>query len=310
MNALPSLTSAEQSILLSDLSVIAFSGEDATTFLQGQLSNDVNATSNEQAQLTSYCSAKGRVLATLLLWTEQDAQEGQRYLALVKADIADALVKRLSMFVLRAKVLIKKTSLIASGVLENNTSEAKTYSVQRQNDQTQILAPSHESSVRRWWCISNPAQQETKADVTLLSYWQSLDIRAGLPWVTQDVQDLFIPQTLNLDLIGAVNFTKGCYPGQEVVARSHYRGTIKRRMAFGLTTANQVLPTTDIFDANKPDNPCGRVINVAQDPEGKTCLLLEVQLADLDTANFRLGTATGDEIAIQALPYDIRQLAG
>jgi folate-binding protein YgfZ len=121
-------------------------------------------------------------------------------------------------------------------------------------------------------------------------------------------QDVFIPQTLNLDLIDGVSFTKGCYPGQEVVARSHYRGTVKRRMAYG--TVNETpsqpaasLPGIDIFDANKPNSPCGRVINSAQAQQ--IHLLLEIQLSDLESADFRLGEVDGPAITLHALPYAI-----
>ncbi|MFC3339002.1 YgfZ/GcvT domain-containing protein [Paracandidimonas soli] len=299
---------AGQAVALPDLSVISFSGADAATFLQGQLSNDIKAVTATQAHLAGYCTAKGRLLATLIVWA---AQDGDGYLALVKSDIADALVKRLSMFVLRAKVVIRKTDAVVAGVLEDGATVAPSFSIRHRDDAIWILAPSPEAGACRWWRIGTAGHQEAQDNASYLQAWQSLDIRAGLPWITQAVQDLFIPQTLNLDLIGGVSFTKGCYPGQEVVARSHYRGTIKRRMACGQADSSSlpegmVQPGTDIFDALRPGNPCGRVINVASDGQGKLWFLLEVQLADLDSAKFRLGSADGAEITIQALPYEIR----
>src|SRR5690606_1598918 len=133
--------------------------------------------------------------------------------------------------------------------------------------------------------------------------------------------DVFIPQTLNLDLIDGVSFSKGCYPGQEVVARSHYRGTVKRRMAYGVISAAvdidaATLPGSDTFDAQDPQNPVGRIINAAKteaanphadEPAMATTVhvLMEVQLADLGRADFRLGSADGPVIELRALPYSI-----
>jgi len=309
MSTQPFAIPAGQAVALPDLSLISFSGADAATFLQGQLSNDINAVSPAQAQLAGYCTAKGRLLATMVLWAEPEASG---YLALVKSDIADALIKRLSMFVLRAKVIIKKEDVTIAGIRGDSAVSAPALSVLQQDDSSWILAPSADASSSRWWRVSPiDSQAEGAEDAeNYQSAWQALDIQAGLPWITQAVQDLFIPQTLNLDLIGGISFTKGCYPGQEVVARSHYRGTIKRRMACGQTEAtlvqeSQIQAGTDIFDALNPDNPCGRVINTANDNQGKTWFLLEVQLADLATANFRLGTANGPEIAITPLPYEL-----
>src|SRR5690606_22708266 len=141
------------------------------------------------------------------------------------------------------------------------------------------------------------------ADDAACQRWHAADIAAGLPWVQTATQDVFIPQTLNLDLIDGVSFTKGCYPGQEVVARSHYRGTVKRRMAYGLIQAPGgidagTLPGTDTYNANDPGNPCGRIVNAAQAGES-IHVLMEVQLADLGHADFRLGQPAGPVIAIK-----------
>src|SRR5690606_761075 len=132
-----------------------------------------------------------------------------------------------------------------------------------------------------------------------------------LPWVQAATQDLFIPQTLNLDLLGGVNFSKGCYPGQEVVARSHYRGTVKRRMAHAVSEAYSgteaaALAGVDTFDGKQPDAPCGRIVNAAMDTNGALHVLMEVQLADLETADFRLGSPTGPALQVRGqTPYGV-----
>src|SRR5690606_26469165 len=134
---------------------------------------------------------------------------------------------------------------------------------------------------QRWWLITGQSAVQA-GSASDAAYWQARDIAAGLPWIVAATQDLFIPQTLNLDLIGGVSLSQGCYPGQEVVARSHYRGTVKRRMAGGILTGatshlDDALPATDLFDARQPDNACGRIINAAQDAAGIR-VLMEVQL--------------------------------
>lgn len=305
---------------LNDLAVIEITGNDAVSFLHGQLTHDIAGLGQGQARLAGYCTAKGRLLATLLIW--HDDNDGAPVLrAMLKADIAAALVKRLTMFILRAKVGITLTKLEVTGVaLERHDAasaqslgapaipdDTPAYTTLRHNGATWILAPGATAQNIRWWVVDTapPAQ----ADPLSRPLWQAADIAAGLPWVEAATQDTFIPQTLNLDLIDGVSFTKGCYPGQEVVARSHYRGTVKRRMAYGVANAspqlagqNAALAGMDIYNALQPDNPCGRVVNAAI--AGDTlAMLLEIQLGDLETAHFRLGSASGSPIEIKPLPY-------
>jgi len=136
--------------------------------------------------------------------------------------------------------------------------------------------------------------------------WQAADVRAGLPWITAATRDLFIPQTLNLDLIEGVSFTKGCYPGQEVVARSHYRGTLKRRMAMGWTTAQEVAPASDIVASSDLEHPCGRVINQSWDGS-KQWLLFECTFDALSRGELQLAGEAGDPVNLLSLPYPVPQ---
>lgn len=332
---------------LGDLAILEIKGADASKFLHSQLTQDVIGLDPGRASLAGYCTAKGRLLGTLVLWSGAQSETPVFY-ALIKADIAQAFIKRLSMFVLRAKVTLDITASKVMGAMVSNTgapgneqapgltggpSKAATWSVSHLPSGTWIAAPSAQSSIGRWWHIprsgapdvasvsaaapENRSAQPNSPDDTPDNIpdhdrWQAADIATGLPWIVAATQDLFIPQTLNLDLIDGISFTKGCYPGQEVVARSHYRGTVKRRMAYGqINEANfsnpAGLPGTDIYDAKRPGIPCGRVINAAQ--TRPTCLLLEVQLSDLDVADFRLASADGSPIEIQNLPYEIKTAA-
>jgi folate-binding protein YgfZ len=320
---------------LDDLAVIQISGADAAHFLNGQLTQDVAALAPGRACLAGYCTAKGRLLASMIVWPEA-GPDAPRLRALVKADLAQALVKRLSMFVLRAKakLAVEAAPVVGvtigagadsdsgSGVMPDALRQAaqsldpnaQPYDTVFNELGTWIAAPCATKGLQRWWFVpalgaDHGAVPDRQRD------WQAADIAAGLPWVEAATQDMFIPQTLNLDLIDGVSFTKGCYPGQEIVARSHYRGTIKRRMArgaiavpaSGADSAAPAQPGVDIFDAQSPDNPCGRIINAARANDGAgEHVLMEVQLADLESADFRLERPEGAAIQLQPLPYEIK----
>ncbi|MBV6303583.1 folate-binding protein [Candidimonas humi] len=343
---------------LRDLALIEIAGADAVSFMHGQLTQDVAGLPAGQAALAGYCTPKGRLLATMVLWHAPAGTEAPALYALVKADIAQALVKRLSMYVLRAKAKLRlldapiaglaprtddnplplpdagstrQAALPPGAALAELPADPQAWTLVSTGAGVFIAAPKAPGCGPRWWWIgaaaapggadANRAQGEAAADDGTTAdtgtdaqaeAWRALDIAAGLPWVSAATQDLFIPQTLNLDLIGGVNFTKGCYPGQEIVARSHYRGTVKRRMAGGVIDAAipaaAQLAGRDTYDAGRPDSPSGRVIDAAASA-GKTMLLMEVQLGDLAGAAYRLGAADGPEIALQALPYEISPAA-
>ncbi|TEA77618.1 YgfZ/GcvT domain-containing protein [Allopusillimonas ginsengisoli] len=327
---------------LHDLAVLQATGADAIAFLHGQLTQDVEGLPEGQARLAGYCTAKGRLLGSLLIWKtpQQDGDTSPVLRALVKADLAQALAKRISMFILRAKVKIEITNLPVYGLIrhaqEDQASlpglpgfdeaqwaalpaEPAPWSVAMlKNDWQAIGAPSAQPDMVRWWLIPSlqaseqdksphPGLEDSAEDT---APWHAADIAAGLPWVQAATQDLFIPQTLNFDLIDGVNFTKGCYPGQEVVARAHYRGTVKRRMAYGkVASAKSIdaaaLPGMDTYDALRPDNPCGRIVNAALN--GETLhVLMETQLADLGQADYRLESANGLAIQPFDLPYPLK----
>lgn len=347
---------------LRDLAVIEISGADAVSFMHGQLTQDVAGLPAGRAALAGYCTPKGRLLATMVLWHAPAGAEPSVLYAMVKADIAQALVKRLSMYVLRAKAKLRLTGMPVSGLAPHSAAggplpaagtgpeaqlppdaalaalpaDPQPWSLTSNDSGVFIAAPAADGCGPRWWWVgperpqgeaaasgsqdgtaANQSQGQPQSDAaadagTHAEAWRALDIAAGLPWISAATQDMFIPQTLNMDLIGGVNFTKGCYPGQEIVARSHYRGTVKRRMAGGVIDA--ALPQAaqlagrDTYDAGRPGSPAGRVVDAAA-AAGKTALLMEVQLADLAGAIYRLEAADGPAIALRALPYDMAPAA-
>jgi hypothetical protein len=308
---------------LADFRVLSASGEDAIAFLHGQLTQDVAGLGPDEARLAGYCTAKGRLLATMVIWTAP-ADSDSRLYALARADLADALVKRLSMFVLRSKAKLAAAPLSVAGVscpiaqladLQAAAGGPLPALPWRRADLpsgTWIAAPAGAQDPQpRWWWVADASQlagPQAQALAQLLGLgdaqaWRAADLAAGLPWIGAGTQDLFIPQTVNLELAGGVSFTKGCYPGQEVVARSHYRGTVKRRMAYGRlaeAAAAPIAPGADVYDATHPNEPTGRVVDAVG-----AGLLFETTLASLPGGNLRLNAPDGPQIQVLPLPYPL-----
>lgn len=310
---------------LDHLTVLEARGADAIEFLQGQLTQDIKKLGGADAALAGYCTAKGRLLASAVVWrAEPDpADPAPRVLALVDASLAEALRKRLSMFVLRAKVKIAATPLRVAGVWSGADAAAlraaaggplpgAPWSRADLSGATWIAAPSAAEAPPRWWWVGAEDALErlgdslgAAADAGLVQTWRAADIAAGLPWITAPTQDLFVPQMINFELLDGVSFTKGCYPGQEVVARSHYLGKLKRRMYAGRIAGEAdpaALAGADVFQEGE-EQPCGRIVNAARAGQATT-LLYESSLAAMAAAApLHAGAPGGPVIEPQALPY-------
>lgn len=269
---------------LHDQGIIQASGTEALKFLQGQLTNDIIALPPTQAQLTGYCSAKGRLLASFVTWKTND-----QVLLMLPREIQLAVQKRLSMFILRAQV--KLADITASSVILGIGGTAATawleqhfgalpagdYARMHNTTGTLIRYPAAQQ-IPRWLLITDSsfAQQQIAAPHWVDSrYWGWTQIQAGIPQIQASTQEQFVPQMINFDAIGGVSFSKGCYPGQEVVARSHYLGKLKRRMAIAHIDAPAPAPGTDIFYQNAP---CGLVVNAAPHPVSGSDLLVELSI--------------------------------
>lgn len=320
---------------LDDLAVLRISGEDATDFLHAQLSNDISGLGADEARLAAYCNPKGRMLGSLVLWRET-AQAGSPLLALARADIVEPLLKRLRMFVLRAKVSFEHTPLKALGVSRAAHAAAASadddaavfdagaaWQLRREGPLTFISAPAATEGVSRWWLVGDE-QAEPAALARRLGLeqappqaWHAQDIEAGLGWVEHDNLELFIPQSLNYDLCGGVSFVKGCYPGQEVVARAHFRGAVKRRGIAGhcrLPADAQLHAGMDVFEAAQPGSPAGRIINAtcgqADDRQPRVWhVFMELSLADVEHGDFRALSPDGPAIHLLPLPYSLEAKA-
>jgi folate-binding protein YgfZ len=297
---------------LAQFGVLAFTGQDARDFLHNQLSCDVEGLTADAGAYGVYCSPKGRVLANFLLWREADA-----LCMLLPRSIVAAIEKRLRMYVLRSKVTIEdRTSplvvLGASGAAAADavgglvgTSPGTPLSVVRRGGVTAIalaatrfvvFAPAGDAP--QVWGQLGRALRPVGA-----ACWDWLEIASGFPWVTAATQDQFVPQMANLELLGGVSFRKGCYPGQEIVARMQHLGRPKRRLYLAHVPAEACPAAGEpLYGASLGDQAAGTVVNAAPAPGGGFDLLAVVQTASAGET-IRLGSPTGPELRFRALPY-------
>jgi folate-binding protein YgfZ len=280
---------------LRDWGVIRAQGADATTFLHGQLTQDFALLDREHARLAGFCTAKGRLLATLVGWR---GGEDEILLAL-PAETRAATLKRLSMFVLRAKCKLSDASaeFAVYGLL--GTPAAESWTLARDGDAVQIALPGSQRALR-----VQPAAAPTPAGAAMSpDDWALAEAEAGMAWVRGATVEAFVPQMINFEVLGGVNFKKGCYPGQEIVARSQYRGTLKRRLQVFETDAAATVGQ-EIFHSADPEQPAG-VVAGSGSRDGRSVIAAEIKLAALEGGSLHLGSATGAVLQPRALPYDI-----
>jgi len=301
---------------LSHFGLLRFSGEDAQSFLQSQLTCDIREITTQRAQYGSYCNSSGRMLASFLLW-----QQEQDYLMQLPANLCSTMQKRLSLYVLRAKVKLSDSSnsfvqigisgpdaismvtkMIAPAihfehlqVLNQNGITALHLSAQRS-----ILIVPIDQAPLVWDQLSQHAQP-VGADC-----WDWLDIQSGIPTILPETQEKFIPQMANLDAIGAVSFKKGCYPGQEIVARTQYLGKIKKRMYLAHIDTKLAISAGDsLFSVDMEDQSCGNIVNAAVSPLGGYDVLAVIQCSSADSHTIHWQSLQGPQLILKSLPYSL-----
>lgn len=298
--------------------MLEVTGEDAVTFLHGQLSSDVEALPAGLGQYWSYNSPKGRVLANGLLWRPTTGEP--RVLLLLAADLAESIRRRLSMFVLRSKVTITDArerytllGLAGSGAADAaraalGVAVAPFHALPFKGDATALALPDGRI------VVVCPAANAPIIHAALARHaatagaemWRWFAIAAGVPKITTATSDLFVPQALNWDVLGGVSFQKGCYPGQEIVARMQYLGRLKERLYAFRTEAEDVAPAARLYSAAfGSEQACGTVVNAAPDPAGGSALLAVVQQSAVDADDIRLAAPDGSRLVRQQLPYSI-----
>jgi len=316
--------SAQGSILadLSDLALIRARGADALNFLNGQLSNDVRQLDESRSQLASWCSPKGRMMVVFRLF-----RRGEDILLQLPTVLKDDILKRLRMFVMRAKVTLDSADeeLTAIGLsgpdAENLLKEATGFAPENENgcetrDGTtimrltgphprfQIVAPT--DAVMKLW-----EQLKSSARPAGPPVWAWLDIMAGIPGVYPETYEAFVPQMANLEILGGVNFKKGCYPGQEIVARMHYLGRLKQRMYRAhLDGATVPRPGDSIFAPDFPGQAAGTVVDAQPSPDKGYDMLAVIQISSAAGGVLHLHNENGPHLALQSLPYPLPAFEG
>jgi len=298
---------------LSDPGVIRVSGEEARHFLHNQLTNDIESLGADDARLAGYCSPKGRLLASLLSWPADDA-----ILLMLPKSLLSGFQKRLQMFVLRSKVTLEdiSDSLAVMGVGVGSASDDGLLPESPYRSKSlaggRLIRVTDAGGLRRALWIGPADQREAflsnlpaELQPQPEAYWRWLDIRAGIPQILEVTREQFVPQMVNFELIGGVNFRKGCYPGQEIVARSQYLGKLKRRTLLAsvdVTDLAAAAPGTEVFSETDPGQPCGMIVNAERSPEGRVDCLVEIKMDAIDSA-VHLGSSGGPLMRFNELPY-------
>ncbi len=288
------------------LGVIRAVGPDAASFLQGQLTQDVLSLGTDEARLAAFCNPKGRMQASFVVF-----KRGPEELLLVcSQDLLAATLKRLSMFVMRAKAKLSDASaeFVVCGVvglaIDFIATGAHKQGSKVDIDQASLiqLYPGAGTPRALWCAPTGTALPAVPAlDVAL---WQWLEVQSGIATVTQPLFEALVPQMLNYESVGGVSFKKGCYPGQEIIARSQFRGTLKRRAYVVHTTAMPTLGQ-EVFQAADAEQPCGLIAAAAPNPAGGFDAIASLQIAAVEAGGLTLGSPSGAAISVLPLPYPL-----
>ncbi|MEQ1813165.1 MAG: folate-binding protein [Candidatus Nitrotoga sp.] len=310
---------------LSQFGTLKISGAEAQSFLQNLLSSDVNAVNIRGAQLSSLNSPQGRILASLLIW-----QSGGDYFLQLPGSLCAATQKRLAMYILRAKVKIENTSTQNSNIQTISFGLAGEHAhtliqqhfgdvpqsnlvtqpfghgniirLTEQRFQINVTAP---HAIELWQKLSAKSQYAS-AQIVGSPCWDWLQIRAGIPVILPATQEQFVAQMVNLELIGGVSFKKGCYPGQEIVARMQYLGKLKRRMYLAhIRATDHPIPQAgdELFSADMEEQSCGRIVNAAAAPGGGYDVLAVVQISSQESQVIHWQSLQGTTLQFMPLPY-------
>jgi tRNA-modifying protein YgfZ len=307
-------------VKLDHLGIIRVTGADAASFLQGQLTNDLVLLGMNESRLAAFCSAKGRMQAsfTIIKCAPLDAtQATPDILMICSHDILAPTLKRLSMFVMRAKAKLTDVTaefnifgLTGNAILSIAPQAINTPAIVIFNAST-VIAMHPALGQSRALCISPVGDAAPSGEVLSTELWHWGEVHAGIATITAPIVEAFVPQMLNYESVGGVNFKKGCYPGQEVVARSQFRGTLKRRafVANIDSTDTQPFVSQDIFHDSDAEQPCGAVVQVAKnpatDPSGGYSAIVSMQVSASVGGKLTLGAANGANITLLPLPYPL-----
>ena len=295
---------------LAHLGVIRAQGMDAAKFLHGQLTQDFLLLGLSEARLAAFCSAKGRMQASFVGFKRSPTE----ILLICSRDILVATLKRLSMFVLRAQVKLSDASadyvlfgLMGAALQAVDANEKPAWSKTDRGNANLIFLYPADGLQRALWLA--PVGVIAPVGATLhANDWAWAEVRSGVAMITAPIMDAFVPQMLNYESVGGVNFKKGCYPGQEVVARSQFRGTLKRRAY--LAHADAPMQAGDeVFQTGDASQPCGTVAQAAALPldsnRGGFDAIVSLQVAAFEAGDLHLGSVSGAALSVAPPPYPL-----
>ena len=326
-NATDEIKAVTENTIIADLhhfGLIRVSGKEAADFLQNQFTNDIHDVSDNQSQLSAYCSPKGRMLASFRIF-----QFNSDYYLELSADILEATLKRLRMFVLRSKVTLDDVSneWCRIGIAGENAPQLlATHFANIPTEDNQVVAENNSVLIHlpgsppcfevhgtadTLTSIWTSLQQNNAKPVGKIA-WDSLGTQAGIPVIQAKTIEAFVPQMANFSAIGGVSFTKGCYPGQEVVARMHYLGKLKRRMYLAhIDTDTVPEPGDELFPSGDQDTQsCGKIVQAQPAPSGGVNMLavLQISVAEQESS-IHVGSPDGSTIALLDDPYPVTNKA-
>ncbi|MFM1908271.1 MAG: hypothetical protein RLZZ591_1948 [Pseudomonadota bacterium] len=292
---------------LPQLGLLRAQGEDAAQFLHGQLTHDFALLGADQARLAGYCSPKGRLLASFVGFKRSPTD----ILLVVSRDVLSATLKRLSLFVMRAKVKLSDASadfhlrgISGSALVEMTAGDALAPWARRELDQANLVGLFPAQGVQRALWVAPADVPLPQGPAMNPDLWAWSEVCSGVATVTAPVAEAFVPQMLNYESVGGVSFKKGCYPGQEVVARSQFRGTLKRRAVL-MHSALPMASGDEVFDLQDPEQSCGTVVQAAPAPTGGFDAIVSGQWEALQTKSIHLQSAQGPLLALMSLPYPL-----
>ena len=287
---------------LGQFSLICFSSTEAQTFLHNQLTCDVAALEPGHSTYGGYCTPKGRVLSTFLLW-----RTGDEFFMQLPSPLREPIQKQLSKFILRAKVKVSDASSDWTQIgVAGKDSATLVQRVASGETVIKLLGERYKITALREKARAILTALASATEKVTTEYWDWLDIRAGVPVILPATQEAFVPQMLNLDLIGGVSLTKGCYPGQEIVARMHYRGTLKQRMYLANIAGSDLpQPGDKLYSPDFGEQACGTIVNAARSPEGGSDLLAVIQIASAEKGGVHWKALAGPALKFMQLPYSV-----
>lgn len=325
----PTQDRASQSSLTSlpQWGLIHVSGADAESFLQNQLTNSVVGLSptppsyiaygNQGARLVGYCNAKGRLLASAWIANYQLPDSAEPCFALfLSKDIAASFAKRLSMYVLRSKVIVMDVSdqwiisgyYSAPGQVLNLALSADEFGLRLPDV---LIDGNPQSRVLIGQIIGTNTSIFSENEFL---YWNNLEVLSAIPRIVLATQEQFVPQMINFESVAGIDFKKGCFPGQEVVARSQYRGVIKRRLQLahieGSFDPQAYAPGVELFHQDDPSQPAGMVVLSAPNPQKPNWVdfQIECKLDALEHGEIHIGSSAGPVLKIDSLPYPLIEI--